>query len=128
MGSESKVDKAVERTILDWLQWSDELEPKLGEPDYAQMTLTYIKDLRKENESLSEKLESAISVLELERQRNVDLHEKLRVAAEALEFYSDHKTYWMRHDSGDGFVNTKDVDLDCGDKAREALKKIGEVE
>lgn len=43
---------------------------------------------------------------------------------EALEFYADSKSYWMRHDSEDGFVNKTDLDFDLGKKARAVLQKF----
>lgn len=49
---------------------------------------------------------------------------RIEIAISALKFYADRKTYYMRHDSGDGFVNKKDIDFDLGEKAREAINAI----
>lgn len=42
---------------------------------------------------------------------------------EVIKFYAETRNHQMIHDSGDGFVNTSNIDLDVGKKAREFLKK-----
>ena len=51
----------------------------------------------------------------------LELKEKLSVCVEALMFYADPGIYDHVHSARIGVNN------ECGDKAREALKKIGEV-
>ena len=65
-----------------------------------------------------------------EYQKSIDYFNKgLRREAEnkelreVLEFYAEIKNHQMIHDSGDGFVNTSNVDLDVGRKARSVLAK-----
>lgn len=46
--SDDKIDKAIEKTVMDWLQWHT-----FGEhPDYAQHTLTLISRLKSERDAI----------------------------------------------------------------------------
>lgn len=97
----------------------------------TQKTIEDIEALISKNESLRLKLERYVDETD-------DLREKLRVAVEALGFYGDRGNWNVEllNDCDNRAIDDSDQDYRVEDKghqyggkrAREALKKIGEVE
>lgn len=59
--------------VIDWLQWYKFDEP-IGKPDYPQLTLSLLSELRQEISQLEERCK--------------ELEQKLETAIHALEFYA----------------------------------------
>jgi hypothetical protein len=96
----NKVDRALERRVIDWLQWSEfpeDIGKRPDDSDMAQLTLELIG-----------KRKSAYK----------DLEQKLAIATEALDFYTKHPDYWPVDENG------KKLDEGASHVAKVALTKI----
>lgn len=84
---------------------------------------------RDKDEAIVRLTNDCVSVCKRLREKNDDLEQKLVLAVEALEFYSDREQWNIAHapDGKSGFIHSSDFDeFNFGGKrARAALAKIG---
>lgn len=102
-------------------------------PDIQELASAYLeleKDYRTldQDHSKIKRNESCLQEsFDYQKEEITKLKKSRGVLRKAVEFYGDLQNHRMIHDSGDGFVNTSNIDLDVGRKASEAIKEDDEI-
>lgn len=91
---------------------------------YLELNEKYDKVLSYTSKSLD--IDTAFTIVSM-NDEITKLKKSRDVLRKAVEFYGDLQNHRMIHDSGDGFVNMSNIDLDVGRKASEAIKEDDEI-
>lgn len=81
---------------------------------------------QKEIDDLKSAFDDRVRVIQLQIEDKKKLQAENVKLRECVEFYADLNNHKMIYDSGDGFVNTTEIDKDGGKRARQALKELEE--